>query len=436
VIDPNLSEKILALVKARAPSADAIVSVHEGRTAGTRFACNEMTTAVDSDDGSIELTIALENRHASASTNRTDDASLEALADRAVHMAKLAPADPEWMPVLGAQPISRVPDAWDNRTAALDGGPRASFVSSAIEQAEINKAIAAGFYTSTYRRELRVSSTGFRAEHAWTSATFTMTARTPDGSGSGWAGGEETSATMLRAEIASTAIHRCLRSQQPRSLPAGKYTVILEPDAVGDLLSFLIDALDARSADEGRSFFSKSRGKLFAENVTLVSNPTDPRTAARPYDGDGLPLAPTTWIDHGVLRALRYSRYWAAKQKQKPTGHHGSYQLLGGTADDTDALVKQVDKGLLVTRFWYTRWLDPRTLLVTGLTRDGVFWIEKGAISHPVNNFRFNESPAKMLASCSALTRMPVRVPSYYEVLRVPALIAHDFEMASVSAAV
>jgi predicted Zn-dependent protease len=378
-------------------------------------------------------------RHASASTNRTDASSLESLVDRAIQMMKLAPEDPEWMPVLGAQSFARVSAAWDEESAHLSSDARARAVRASIDLCEKSGVVGAGFHQSAHRRELLCSSAGFSGAHAWTNVSYTMTARTPDAAGSGWAGGHETRAADLDADaIARRAIDKAVRSQKPRALEPGRYTVVLEPDAVGDLLSFLIEALGAREADEGRSFFSKRKigDKLFGGEVTLKSDPTDPATPASPFDEDGVPLEPITWIDKGVLRALSYTRYWASKQNTKPTGTHAAYHLLGGSAEDTSALVKKVDKGLLVTRFWYTRWVDPRTLLVTGLTRDGIFWIERGEIAYPVNNFRFNESPAKMLSTCTGLTKTTRRVPSGYDVLRVPALVAHDFEMASVSAAV
>jgi predicted Zn-dependent protease len=439
-MDSSVADKLLALVKTRAAGAEAFVRINEGRSASIRFASNEITTAVDRDGASISLVVAIGKRHADASTTRTDAASLDALADRTIQMAKLAPEDPEWMGVLGAQATKPVPAAYDEAAAKLGSDARAKAARGAIETCEKRGAIGAGFIENHDRRFLIASSAGLRAEHAKTEIGFTMTARTPDGTGSGWAGANETRAADLDASaIASRAVEKGLRSMKPEVLPAGKYTVVLEPDAVGDLLSFMIGSMGAREADEGRSFFTKNGvgAKLFPKEIMLRSDPADPLTPGAPFDDEGLPLEPLTWIDQGTVRALHYSRYWAAKQGKKPTGGYGTYQLAGGKADDVDALVKKVDKGLLVTRFWYTRWLDPRSLLVTGLTRDGVFFIEKGKIAHPVNNFRFNESPAKMLASCTDLEKTTHRISSgWYDVLRVPALLAHDFEMSSVSAAV
>jgi predicted Zn-dependent protease len=199
------------------------------------------------------------------------------------------------------------------------------------------------------------------------------------------------------------------------------------------MMSFLTGSLDARRADEGRSFFTK-RGvgtKLFPETITLRSDPTDAGLAASPFDGEGFALAPTKWIDKGAVAALVYSRYWASKQGKPATGGPNGWALDGGKAS-LDELIKGVQRGVLITRMWYLRWLEPQSMLVTGLTRDGTFLIENGAIAAPVNNFRFNESPIQMLAKADGLTASVITV----EGLRVPALRTHEFNLASISEAV
>jgi predicted Zn-dependent protease len=213
--------------------------------------------------------------------------------------------------------------------------------------------------------------------------------------------------------------------------------VVLEPAAVASLLLFLRSSLDARRADEGRSFFSKAGGgtrigeKLFPEAITLRSDPTDAQLAVAPFDREGLPLQPTAWIEKGTVRALTYGRYWAQKQGKPATGQPDGWILDGGTAS-REELVKGVARGVLITRFWYLRWIDQQTVLATGLTRDGVFLIENGAVTRPVNNFRFNESPVQMLARCDAMSPAVVTEGG----VRVPALRTHEFNLASISEAV
>ncbi|HWU88616.1 MAG TPA: metallopeptidase TldD-related protein, partial [Kofleriaceae bacterium] len=196
-------------------------------------------------------------------------------------------------------------------------------------------------------------------------------------------------------------------------------------------------SLGARRADEGRSFFSKPGGgtrigeKLFPDAITLRSDPTDAQLAVTPFDREALPLQPTTWIEKGELRALAYGRYWAQKQGKPPTGQPEGWILDGGTAS-RDELVKGVARGVLITRCWYLRWIDQQSILATGLTRDGVFLIENGAVTRPVNNFRFNESPVQMLARCDGLSTAVVTEGN----VRVPALRTHEFNLASISEAV
>jgi predicted Zn-dependent protease len=237
-------------------------------------------------------------------------------------------------------------------------------------------------------------------------------------------------------------VDKAVQSASARAIDPGKYTVVLEPAAVANMLEFFVGALDARRADDGRSFFSKAAGatklgeKLFPDAITFESDPMNPDTPSAPFDGDGLPLGRVAWVDKGVVSAFRYSRYWAAKQGKPPTGEHDCYLLRGGQAERQEDLYLGIKRGLLVTRFWYTRWLEPKAMSITGLTRDGVFLIEDGRVTGAVNNFRFNESPANVLASCDAMTKATIRVPTGGSVWRVPALRTHDFNMASVSAAV
>lgn len=440
----EIARALLDLVARAAPKAQASVRIEDGRAANVRFAAQDITTAGDTDTSGVALTVAIGLRHATSRTNRTDRASLAALAERTVQMAKLLPEDPERMPVLGPQTIRAVAGAFDAATEKQTNAARAAMARAAIARCDALKVSGAGFFATEWRRALLATSAGLEAEHASTSASFTMTARTPDGTGSGWSGADEASAGAFDAgRVADEAIDRCVRSQKPRALAPGKYAVVLSPHAVGDLLGFFVESLDQRAADEGRSFFSKgSEGTkvgdaLFPEHVRIWSDPHDPATPWAPFDDDGIPLERTTWVDGGKLRALSCSRWWAAQKSRAPTGSHATVALAGGAADGIDALVRATKRGLLVTRFWYTRWLDPRTMLVTGLTRDGVFMIEDGAIAYPVNNFRFNESPARMLATSTGLTRETWRVPRWGDgVMRVPALACSEFEMASVSAAV
>jgi predicted Zn-dependent protease len=267
--------------------------------------------------------------------------------------------------------------------------------------------------------------------------------RTADGTGSGWAGADHPDWSQINFRaVAETAIRKARLSRNPRPIEPGRYTVILEPQAVGDLVQRVTGALNARTADEGRSAFSKRGGgsrvgeRIVDARLSLLSDPGDPQLLSAVFDDQGLPLARQVWIENGVLKTLAYSRFWARKQGRQPTGMVGALKLTGGDAT-VDDMIRSTERGILVTRFWYIRPVDPRTLLLTGLTRDGTFLVENGRISKAVQNLRFNESPLFMLDRVEMAGR-PVRVAGTESRgdLVVPALKVRDFHFTSVSEAV
>jgi len=443
----KLVERVLVLTHAT-KGTQAHVAVRSAREGNTRFAVNEISTTGDVERLSIALTVQIGDRSASAVTNQQDDRSIDDLVGRTLRMARIAPENPEQMPVLGPKTYVAAKNAADPATAKLTPDVRAKAVGAAIAAADAAKVTMAGFVNHGSHSLAIGTSEGLSAYHAWTSCGMSCTARTADGTGSGWAGaGSNRMPDLDAAALARTAVDKAVSSAKPGKLEPGRYTVILEPAAVASLLAFLINALDARRADEGRSFFSRRHpgDKLFPETITLHSDPTDAGLGSLPFDEEGFPLTNTKWIDKGVLTALPYSRYWAKKQGKQPTGRvngggpfagPGVGWVLDGGTTTRDELIKGVQRGVLITRFWYLRPLDPQTLLTTGLTRDGVFLIENGRISHPVNNFRFNESPVQMLAKCDGLG--PTAIPSGGEGggERVPVLRTHEFNLASISEAV
>jgi predicted Zn-dependent protease len=246
--------------------------------------------------------------------------------------------------------------------------------------------------------------------------------------------------------LAERAIARALQSRGAAPLAPGRYTVLLEPTAVANLLNLLTGSLDARAADEGRSFFSRRGGgnriseKVVDDRVTIVSDPGDPDLLQGPFTAEGEPIGRTVWVENGVVRNLAYDRYWAAKQGVESRPQGGGIRM-SGTEATLDQLSAQVDRGLLVTRFWYIRSVDPRTITHTGLTRDGVLLIEHGKVTRAVQNFRFNESPITMLRNLVALGK-PERVTSSETgglgdtAMVVPPIVTREFNFTSVSEAV
>ena len=221
--------------------------------------------------------------------------------------------------------------------------------------------------------------------------------------------------------------------------------MVFEPTAVGNLVQFIARAFNARAADEGRSFFSlpgaknKIGQKVVDERVTIVSDPFDLDVASAPFSGDGLPTQRVVWIENGVVKNLDYDRYWAQKQGRAPTAASSSVRMSGGNAT-LEELIRSTPRGLLVTRFWYLRPVDQRTILYTGLTRDGTFLIENGKITRPVKNLRFNDSPIFMLNNLEAMG-VPERVSASEggepgQAIMVPPIKVRDFNFTSLSDAV
>jgi predicted Zn-dependent protease len=422
--------------------ASATASVEIRRSANTRFARGEVTQTGESDDAVLSVEIAFGQRHAAVTTNQLDPASVKAAVQRAARLARIAPEDKEAMPPLGPQRYPRTPPAADPALGRFDAAARAEVVGQALAAAGEGTELA-GFSISTLTSTSLGSSAGLRAGGEASTTELTLTARTPDGGGSGWAGATSHRAGRIdAAALAKAAADKARRSQKPRKLDPGRYTVVLEHAAVAEILDFLTgSAFQARAADEGRNFFSKKGGgnkvgeKLFADAINIVSDPADPDAPGLPFDGQGLPRAPTVWIENGVQKRLFHSRYWAKKSGGTPDAVPHVYHLKGGTAASVDDLVRGTKRGLLVTRFFYSRWVDRQTALVTGLTRDGTFLIENGEIVAPVNNFRWNESVAAMLHNVEAMTKDSVVTPMEAR-MRVPAMRIAEFNMASISEAV
>lgn len=422
------------------------VSLSSGLEANTRFAANQASTVGDSVNVSVQVRSSFGNRSGSASTNVLTDAGLRRAVEASEATARLAPPDREAMPDLGPQEFREVPAFFDS-TARLDPGRRAEAALAVLEASRRAGLVAAGFLSMEAGSQALANKRGLFAYHRATRWGYTTTVRTEDGSGSGWAGGSHNDwARANPRELAETAVRKAQASRNAVAIEPGRYTVILEPTAAANLIQLMMGfAMSARAADEGRSFFSKRGGgnkigeQIVDQRVTVVSDPWDPDLLTSPYSGDGLPAQRVVWIENGVLRNLNYDRYWAQRQNVAPTAAGGGLRMNGGTAT-LEELIAGTDRGVLVTRFWYIRGLDPRTILYTGLTRDGTFLIEGGRITRAVKNLRFNESPVNMLANLDALGR-PVRVNSSEsgdigQSVVVPPIKTREFNFQSVSDAV
>jgi predicted Zn-dependent protease len=380
-----------------------------GDRANVRFARNSATTSGASSGYSLAIVAKFGQKAGTVTASEFGDASLQRAARNAEEIARLSPDNPEAMPVLGPQSYTAVKAFFDDAASATPEW-RAGAVRAALDISREKDVVSAGFVETSAQIQAVATSKGQFGYDRFTAADYNLTARTPDGTGSGWASKSFNELGLLDPRrLAATAIDKAARSHNPTAIEPGKYTVVLEPAALADLIVNLAFAANARQSDEGRSFFSKKGGgtrvgeQVVGEKVRLYSDPAHPLAPAIPFDGQGLPLKKIDWIDKGVLKNLSYSRYWAQKQGKEPTPQPGNLIMDGGDASMAD-LIKGVERGVLVTRFWYIRPLDPQTLLVTGLTRDGLFLIEKGQVTRPVKNMRWNESPVFALNNLDAMT--------------------------------
>ena len=421
------------------------VSIQSGLQANTRWADNGVSTSGDSTNDGLNIRSSFGKRSGSASTNILSDDGLRHAVDMSERIARLSPEDREWIGELGPQTYRDVPAFFDG-TANLDPARRADAANVCIETARRATCTTAGFLTLTAGANCVANNKGLFAYHRTTSFAMTNTVRTQGGTGSGWAGTAHNDWSKARpAELAETAARKAQASQNAVAIEPGRYTVVLEPTAVANLLGLMVFAMQARAADEGRSFFSKRGGgnkigeQIVDPRINIASDPWDPDLLAAPFGGDGLPNRRIQWIENGVCKNLLYDRYWAQQKGVEPTGFPAGVKMQGGDAS-VDELIASTERGILVTRFWYIRPLDPRTILFTGLTRDGTFLIENGHVTRPVKNFRFNESPITMLSNVDALGRA-IRVSAsesgdVAQSIVVPPLKTHDFNFQSVSDAV
>ncbi|AMW04047.1 TldD/PmbA family protein [Gemmatimonas phototrophica] len=451
ILSRQEAQEVAQRVLRNSPAPETRVSINSAARADTRFALNQVTTSGENQDTQVTITAYDGNRAASVNTNRLDEASLAAAAKQAYEIAKLVPPNPERMPELGGQ---EYPPMRERQMSLPTPEERAAAAKIVTELARKNELIATGFIECRAGASALANSKGLFAYDATSSVTMTSTVRSPDGTGSGWACTDGNSFADLDPQtLAVTAVQKAKDSRSPVAIEPGRYTTILEPTAVGNLVQLIAGAMQARAADEGRSFFTKPGGgnkiglKVVDDRVTLLTDPADSPSLNGGYDEDGLALEKVVWIENGVVKNLNYDRYWAQKQGKQPTragggGFRGagrSLRMMGGTSSVAD-MVKSTERGVLVTRFWYIRPVDARTILYTGLTRDGTFLVENGKVTRPIKNFRFNESPIFFLNNLDAMGPS-IRINASENLgaggaVYMPAIKVRDFTFSSLSDAV
>jgi predicted Zn-dependent protease len=442
-----ITDKVMNMAK-----ADAVeVEFSGGERSATRFANSNITANMVQFDRNVSVTIYKGTRSATGSTRELDDASLQEMVDEAQKRAEQARENNEMLPLIeGPQDYVPVDAALPG---AVNFGPaeRAKMVKQSLDVCQKKGVIGSGFIPKNHQTTCTANSKGLFAYYQYAEASFILTCRTPDGGGSGWAGltGIKDIGMIDASALTEVAADKAVKSQKPRAIEPGRYTVILEPRANARFLSLMMGLFNARTAEGpvGNYFSGKQPGttkvgeKLFSDLFTVKSDVGNPILRQTPIGTDGMAARPVTWIEKGVLKNLSYDRTWAKRQKKDPTPTGTNQSLLMEGADQTmDQMVKTTKRGLIVTFFWYIRAVDQPTLLNTGMTRDGLFLIENGEIAGPVQNFRWNMSPLVGYSNITAVGRpVPIHTGESYDgpgTALVPPVRIEDFFMTSISPAV
>jgi predicted Zn-dependent protease len=412
------------------------VNLSGSESGNIRYARNSVSTAGHQSNQTLVIQASYGKKSGTATIDEFDDASLEKVVKRAEELAMLSPENSEFMEPLGPQMYDEA-ITYVDATAKITPDYRAEVAKSSIVPAKEKEVTAAGFLDDSNDFSAMMNSKGLFAYNKSTNVDFTVTMRSNDGTGSGWVSRDYNDITKFdSSEASKVAIDKAVMSMKAKAIEPGKYTVILEPAAVGDLIRNMSRSLSARTADEGRSFMSKDGGgtkmgeKIVDERVNLWSDPLNAEVPTGTWNGAGQALKKTSWLENGVVKNLVYDRFWAQEKGVEPVPSPRNLIMGGGDASLED-LIKSTKKGILVTRLWYIRSVDPQTLLYTGLTRDGTFYIENGKIKYPVKNFRFNESPIIMLNNLETLGKQ-VRINGNL----IPYMKVRDFTFSSLSDAV
>lgn len=418
-----LTEKALSFA-----SADHTeVSVGAGVQTAARFANNSIIQHVRNRDQGLGVTAAFGQRVGGASTNDLSDEGIRACVGRAEAAARSSEPNTEYLPPPGPQEYMSI-DAWDDDVVELPHDTRATAISEALAPVEAAGLRAAGSYTTHANQRAIANSNGVFGYNRSTHACYVQTVLTENSSG--WAESVGSALDQLDVPAASRmALQKAEAAKDPTEVKPGAYTVVFEPAAVAGLTSIVGWTMDAKTADEGRSCWTGLEGaQVGVPALTMRSVPAHPILPTSPWGEQGIAASDTIWIEDGVLRNLIYSRFWAQEKGREATGRPANLVIDGSDAT-TEDLIAQVDYGLLVTRFWYIRFVDPMKLLITGMTRDGLFLIEGGRVTRGVRNMRFNDSPLSVIKKIRAMGQ--ARPTTLHGLQVVPPMLVDEFHFTS-----
>jgi predicted Zn-dependent protease len=422
------------LVLKRSNADQTVVNLHDQHGGTTRFANSRVVQNVDTRRGTLTVTVAFDRRRGSASTTDFTAGAIQDALARAERIARVSPEDPEYLPPPDPQ---RFPTLLTSRPETAVAGPsrRLEYANEAIGQCRIENLQAAGIVSSSVASVGIAASNGLFAQEERTEARFSLTVQAEDATG--WSSAAHRSIDHLKIQDRTlSAINKAKRSRDVQELAPGRYRVILEPAAVAGLWSWMLWMLDAKSYDKGTSPFAGQLGRqILDERLTLQNLPEHADLLGTGFTHEGLPSEDALWIEKGVLRELSYDRFTAKQRKIKRIATLEAPCLSGSGpgALKVQELIKQCERAILVTNFWYIRTVNPTDLTLTGMTRDGTFLVEDGQITTAVKNFRFHESPLRVFKQVDAVTEPMEAVTSETGKMLVPAMILRDFHFSSVT---
>jgi PmbA protein len=393
----------------------------------TRFANNTIHQNVAELNEVASIRVAFDGKTARATTNRFDDESLKRAVQSAESIARVQEPDPDRLPMARAEEgnIATPPQRWFEQTAEITPADRAEAVGKIVAVAKKNELVTAGIYSTSKSAEAVVNSNGLNVFHRQTTAEISITMLGDDSSG--WQKANSPQVSKLDpVRLAEIAAKKARDSSGPKELPPGKYTVVLEPAAVLDLVGFMFWDFGGLAILDQRSFLNNRIGtKLFGENITIMDDVYHPLQSNAPFDGEGVRRERLNLVEKGVIRNLVYARATAEKmRKSEAAAKVGEIRVTGhgfplpnemgeaptnivfvtpGGEQTVEQMIAGTEKGILITRLWYIREVDPYEKILTGMTRDGTFLVEDGKVKQGIRNFRFNQSLIEFLSNVEAM---------------------------------
>jgi predicted Zn-dependent protease len=471
MLTPGKAAEVFERIRKLSSADEVEVLVSGGRFALTRFANNTIHQNVAEENAIVSVRTVFDGKTARATTNKFDDESLRSVVRASENLAKVQQRDPDLLPMPDAREADgrsadksetgettvcrESPSRYFDRTAAITPETRAEGVKKIVRLAEQHKLTTAGVFSTGESSEGIFNSRGLSRWHTQTSAEVSVTMLAQDSSGWQKANSPDV-ANLDPLTLAETAAKKAIESARPREIPAGKYTVILEPAAVLDIIGFMFWDYSGMAVLDQRSFLTGRIGtKLFGENITVRDDVEHPLQSGSPFDGEGMRRRKVELVESGVVKRLVYARATAERMKRSEhkdnvgaiaaTGHGfplpnevGEMPLNIVFAPPPDPqtiaeMIASTDRGILVTRLWYIREVDPYEKIVTGMTRDGTFYILDGRVQYGVRNFRFNESLISMLSNVQAMS-VPVRASGEESFdMVVPAMKVREFNFTEVT---